>query len=358
MRYQRQIVLPEIGTQGQKKLQDASVLCVGAGGLGSAALLYLAACGVGRLGVVDGDKVTLHNLQRQILYRESDCDMPKSARAVAHLQQLNSTLVYDEYAFYLASSNALTWVSQYDYILDCADNMQTALLLNDVCHFLNKPLVSAAVEGFKGQLSVFCAPNSACLRCLFGDLENTLLPTCDSIGVLGVVPGLLGAMQALEVLKLILGLEGSLLGKHLTFDALSLETAIYHLTPDPDCILCTKKANFATLWQNPVDEKPMQPQQITGQELAELLDNHPDSIFLLDVRNEDEHAAFNIGGHLIPLAVLPESLGQIPQDKPIVIYCRSGHRSQLALEFLQQRGFQNVKNLVGGMLAWPARIDT
>lgn len=353
MRYARQIVLPEIGTQGQKQLNDASVLCVGAGGLGSAALLYLAAAGVGRIGVVDGDKVALHNLQRQILYCEEDCKKPKSTTAISHLKELNSTLTYEHYDAYLNANNALTWVSRYDYILDCADNTETSLLLNDACHFLNKTLISASVEGFKGQLSVLRAPG-ACLRCLFPSLGSALLRTCDEIGVLGLMPGILGSMQALEALKLILGLEQSLQGMHLTFDALSLQTAIYHLVPDPDCILCTKKATFVTLWQNPKDEKTMHPQQITGLELAELLDTQPEQIFLLDVRNEDEHAAFNIGGHLIPLAILPESLAQIPEDKPIVVYCRSGHRSQLALEFLQQRGFLNVRNLVGGVLAWPS----
>ncbi len=353
MRYQRQIVLPEIGQQGQQQLQNASVLCVGAGGLGSAALLYLAAAGVGRIGVIDGDKVALHNLQRQILYREKDCATSKSTTAISHLKELNSSLTYEYDATYLNADNALMWVSRYDYILDCADNAETSLLLNDACHFLNNTLISASVEGFRGQLSVLRAP-SACLRCLFPSLESSRLPTCDGIGVLGVMPGLLGSMQALEVLKLILKLEHSLLGKHLTFDALSLQTAIYHLVPDPDCILCTKKATFANLWQNPKDEKTMHPQQINGPELAELLENHPEQIFLLDVRNEDEHAAFNIGGHLIPLSILPDSLAKIPQDKPIVIYCRSGHRSQLALEFLQQHGFHNVRNLVGGMLAWSA----
>lgn len=358
MRYQRQITLPEIGVSGQQKLQSARVMCVGAGGLGSVALIYLVAAGIGRIGVVDGDKVALHNLHRQILYREKDCERLKSTSAIAHLKQLNSTLQYDEYATYLNADNAISWVKLYDYVLDCADNSRTSLLLNDVCHYLNKPLISASVEGFKGQLSVFSAPQSACLRCLYPSLGSTLLPSCDEFGILGVMPGLLGTMQALEVLKLILGLEHSLSGKHLILDGLSLQTAVYDLITDPDCILCTKKADFVTLWKNSIGEKTMHPQQIVGSELAQLLADNPESIYLLDVRNEDEHAAFNIGGHLIPLATLPESIAKIPKDKPIVIYCRSGHRSQLALEFLQQHGFHNVRNLVGGMLAWPASTKT
>ncbi|HRE31615.1 MAG TPA: rhodanese-like domain-containing protein, partial [Candidatus Berkiella sp.] len=198
-------------------------------------------------------------------------------------------------------------------------------------------------------------PDSGCLRCLYPELSHkTLLTSCGISGVLGVVPGIMGLHQALVVLKWILRLEEKGISKVYHFDALSQLSAMYQLEPNPSCVLCTNRANFVTLWQHSAEKsrrKHMQSHQITVQELAQKLSNN-ETFFLLDVRNPDEHAQFNIGGHLVPLAHLPESLAQIPEDLPIVIYCRSGHRSQLALEFLQQHGFRDVKNLIGGVLAW------
>ncbi|MCS5712602.1 ThiF family adenylyltransferase [Candidatus Berkiella aquae] len=357
MRYQRQIALPEMGQEGQLRLQQARILCVGAGGLGSPVLLYLAGAGVGRIGVMDADKVALHNLQRQVLYTEADVGKIKSTTAISHLLALNHDIRYDDFPEFIHHDNALERLSVYDFILDCTDSIQAKLLLNDACHQLQKPLISASVEAFRGQLITILPPNNGCLRCLFPELtQASMLTRCETSGVLGVVPGILGMHQALVVLKWILQLEEKGLGQVYHFDALSQRSANYQLEPNPSCILCTKKQNFATLWGKDLAakgqlEKHMQSHQITVQELAQKLNNQ-ESFFLLDVRNPDEHAQFNIGGHLVPLTLLPESLAQIPDDMPIVIYCRSGHRSQLALEFLQQQGFSDVKNLIGGVLAW------
>ncbi|MGE3320295.1 MAG: ThiF family adenylyltransferase [Candidatus Berkiella sp.] len=354
MRYQRQVLLPQVGKQGQQALEQSKVLCVGAGGLGSSALLYLAAAGIGHLGIMDHDKVAITNLHRQILYKESDIGKYKAIAAKENLQTLNHTVSYEAIPLALCVSNALEQVSQYDYILDATDNIKSKLLLNDICHYAKKPLVSAQVEGFKGHLMVFCSPKTGCLRCLYPTLNADLaLPTCENAGVLGVVPGLLGMLQALEVKKLILGITDNLLGMLYEVDMLKNVSITYPLPFAQDCVLCTKGQDFVTLSPNQIRGKPMHPHQISANELMDVLKN-PESVFLLDVRNPDEHAAFNIGGNLIPLDQLPHSLDQLPKNKPIIIYCRSGHRSQLALEFLQQHGFSDVKNLMGGVLAWPA----
>lgn len=352
MRYQRQTILPEIGESGQKRLQDVSVLCVGSGGLGSPVLMYLAAAGIGRIGIQDGDTVALHNLQRQVLFRETDIGACKSTAALRHLRQLNSTLIYDDIPTYLTANHALNIISRYDYIVDCSDNLATKLLLNDACFTLCKPLISAAVERFQGQLLVYWPSKTGCLRCLYPGIHaSALQANCESTGVLGVLPGILGVQQALQVLKAILQLDDDLFGKLYDFNGITLESSIYRWQQNSACDLCTKKTDFGRLWGKHNMEQTMQSHQITAQALAELLENHQ-QIFLLDVRSEDEHAAFNIGGELIPLTALPESLAKIPTDKPIVVYCRSGYRSQLALEYLQQQGFQDIKNLVGGVLAW------
>lgn len=351
MRYQRQILLPQVGKWGQQRLEQSKVLCVGAGGLGSPALLYLAAAGIGCLGIMDHDTVALTNLHRQILFKESDILKNKAIAAKEQLQALNHTLSFEAIPVALKVSNALEYVSRYDYIIDATDNIQSKLLLNDACHYLQKPLLSAAVEDFKGQLMVLRSPMTGCMRCLYPDLGNAAsLATCESKGVLGVVPGLLGIMLSQEVMKLILDFK-DVHGRVYEIDTLKNQSISYPIPSALDCVLCTKGQDFVTLWLNQERGKPMHPHQITAKELSEVLMT-PESIFLLDVRSPEEHAAFNIGGHLIPLDQLPASLNQIPRDKPIVIYCRSGHRSQLALEFLQQQGFTDIKNLVGGVLAW------
>lgn len=351
MRYQRQMALPQIQEQGQQLLANSRVLCVGAGGLGCPALLYLAASGVGKIGIADADIVALSNLHRQVLFQEADVGYLKSTAAIQRLERLNGSIKYVDYPMVVKPHNVLSMISEYDYILDASDNITTKLLLNDACHTMGKHLITASVSEFSGYITSIKVQKSGCLRCLFSDIDNNAhLPTCEAQGVLGVVPGILGLMQALEVLKLVLKLQGNLLGKLYQLDILKNRSTIYQLSCSVDCVLCTKKQDFATLWLDQ-EEQTMHPHQISVSELKEMLKT-PEAFFLLDVRNEDEHAAYNIGGKLIPLNVLPESLDQIPQDKPIVVYCRSGHRSQLALEFLKQRGFQNIKNLVGGVLAW------
>jgi adenylyltransferase/sulfurtransferase len=354
-RYSKQIKLPQIGVTGQQRLLRAKVLCVGAGGLGSTVVLHLAAAGIGTIAVMDHDTVSLDNLHRQIIYRESDIGNSKSASAVCHLQGLNSNINIINIAQQLNRENALTIIEPYDYIVDCTDNFTAKLLINDACHTLQKPFVSASVQQFQGQCGVFWPSKSPCLRCVYLELPDAMkIPRCDDAGVLGAVVGWFGVLQAMEILKLCLDLPHSLLGKFLHGDLLQGFPKQFALTHNPECPLCTGRANFAILWSqfaNPVQENIVTSDQITVQDFVERLMQN-ESIFVLDVREEDEYHAFNIEGYLIPLAQLPARLSEIPRDLPIVVHCRSGHRSQAALEFLKQAGFNEVKNLAGGVIAW------
>jgi molybdopterin/thiamine biosynthesis adenylyltransferase/rhodanese-related sulfurtransferase len=348
-RYACQIALPEVGFSGQQQLQQVAVLCVGAGGLGCSALQYLVSAGIGKVGICDGDKIDLSNLQRQVLYSEKDIHQKKSTIACQYLQRLNSQVLLQDMPAYITVNNVLSIISGYDYILDATDNFQTKLLLNDACHTLSKPLVSASVERFQGQCSVFWSPHSPCLRCLFDKVEPR--PSCAVGGVLGMLPGWFGIMQAFEIVKICLRLP-NLLGKLWYWDALGAMPRIYQLSVSPDCPLCTGRENFDNLWQtHSLTGTSMQANQITVQALAKRIAAKED-FFLLDVRNPDEYAVFNLGGVLIPLAQLKERLAEIPRNKPIVAYCHSGYRSQVALEFLQSVGFVEVCNLTGGVVAW------
>ncbi|MBN9286494.1 MAG: hypothetical protein BGO43_06570 [Gammaproteobacteria bacterium 39-13] len=349
-RYARQIVLPQIGKLGQKKLQQTSVLCIGAGGLGSSALLYLASAGIGNIAICDNDTVSLDNLQRQVLYDEQDINKKKSVIATKKLSRLNSSITIEAIPDFLTAKNAAI-LSGYDYVLDASDNFATKLLLNDACHFFKKPLISASVLQFQGQLSVYCHPEGPCLRCLYGAIENMKSENCAEAGVLGMIPGWFGILQAFEIVKLCLNLPNPLIGKLCDWDLLSALPRIFEFKRDPDCLLCTGKASFATLWQNLVIPEVSVQHQISPIELFNRLAQNED-IFLLDVRNPDEHQAFNIGGTLIPLSELAERVSEIPTNKPIVLYCHSGYRSQVALELLQNAGFKDLFNLIGGVVAW------
>lgn len=351
-RYLSQTQLPQIGQIGQQKLQQAKVICVGAGGLGSSCLQYLVAAGVGHIGICDGDTVSLSNLQRQVLYREMDIDQMKSTVAIKHLQQNNSSIIFHNIPFYLTSENALALLSSYDYVIDATDNFKSKLLLNDACHRLAKPLISASVQQFQGHCSVYWASFGPCMRCIFEELDKAHGANCSQAGVLGVVPAIFGILQALEVIKLCLGWTTALIGQLWCWDLLGASPRVYAFERNPDCLLCTGQASFDTLWPTQTSKGViMQANQISIQELIERVQAN-EEIFLLDVRNQDEYEAFNLGGYLLPLAELAERITELPRDKSIVVHCHSGQRSQLALEFLQAAGFTDVSNLTGGVMAW------
>lgn len=353
LRYGVQIRLAEIGLSGQKKLSKASVLCIGAGGLGTIALSYLARAGIGTLGICDPDRVSLDNLHRQILYQEDDVGKCKAIAAVQRLKKINSDIYIHAFDVKLTSQNALSLLSSYDYIIDATDHFNTKLLLNDACHQLQKPFITASCQQFSGQLGVFWYPFGPCLRCVFEENFYHSLPSCTQLGILGMVSGFLGLCQSMEVIKLCLGFDHSLLSKMAYWDVLRGASRVYELKTNNNCPLCTKKERFDTLWPYPIlsKEVSVRTQKISAQQLSTLLSKGED-IFLLDVRNPDEHHSFNLGGVLIPLPDLLNRMNELPMDKIIIIYCHSGIRSQMALELLQSKGFQDVINLEGGVLAW------
>jgi molybdopterin/thiamine biosynthesis adenylyltransferase/rhodanese-related sulfurtransferase len=355
-RYRHHFSLPMVGIEGQQKLKNARVCCIGAGGLGSPVLLYLAAAGVGTLGIIDFDVVELSNLQRQIIYSFDELGQKKVIAAKKRLLAINpnvNVIVHEEK---LNMNNAFALLESYDIIVDGTDNFSTRYLINDVCFYLKKPNVSASIFQFEGQCAVFSAPGP-CYRCLYASPPpDYLIPSCHEGGVLGVMPGLLGTIQAAEVIKLIINIGHPLVGRLLVVDALNLRFTEFKLERNPDCILCHHQQSFSTLprfqekvcMQNKVEE-------ITVQELALLQEQEAD-ILVLDVREQSEYDEFNINGKLIPLAELPNRLSELDRDKLIVVHCKSGGRSTRAAQYLLEQGFDKVKNLKGGMTAWREEI--
>lgn len=357
LRYSRQISLKEIGLSGQEKLKNARVLCVGLGGLGSSLLLYLAAAGVGRLGLIDSDTVELSNLQRQVLYRESQISYPKTASAAAQIQALNADIQIDAYYEQFTEDNAAQLVSQYDIIADCSDNFYTNYLIHDVCFSQRKPYVYASVSQFQGYCSLFNG-RGPCLRCLFPTPDPGLSPTCNERGILGVVPGILGAIQATEVLKWVLGVGQLLEKKLLIADLLKMTFREIQLSQNPDCPLCVHNH---PLHQLHYPSKPdhclsLVNYSITANEMHDLLKNR--GVTLVDVRSIEEHEANNIGGKLLPLTELPERLAELNPSHLIILYCYSSQRSIQALNILLEAGFASVKYLIGGIGALGTHMDT
>lgn len=348
LRYSRQINLKEIGLSGQEKLKNARVLCVGLGGLGSPLLLYLAASGVGRLGLVDSDTVELSNLQRQVLYRQSQISYPKTASASAQILALNSNIQVDTYCEQLTENNVTQLISQYDIIADCSDSFYTNYLIHDVCYSQRKPYVYASVSQFQGYCSFFDG-KGPCLRCLFPTPDPEFSPACNESGILGVVPGILGAIQATEVLKWILGVGQLLEKKLLIADLLKMTFREIQLSQNPDCSLCvhhqslqkihypTKSAHCLS-WVN---------HSITARDMRDLLKNN--GVTLVDVRSIEEHEVYNIGGKPIPLTELAERLTELNSSHLIILYCHSSQRSIQALNMLLGAGFTSVKYLIGGI---------
>ncbi len=367
-RYHRQIILPEIGIQGQLKLKSSRVLIVGAGGLGCPAALYLVAAGIGKITIVDFDKVDLSNLHRQVLYQQNDLNLNKAKQAAEHLSALNSDIEIESVSEKLDVQNISNLVIQSDVILDCSDNFETRYLLNDASVIAQKPLVHASISKFEGQASVFYAPHSACYRCLFPEPPPvTLAPNCAQAGVLGVLPGILGVVQATEALKLILNIGEPLTNKLWMFNALNLKTQLFDLPKDINCAVCSKNASILTVQDSyqciqktyascKINSEILNAPDnlILAQGFAELIKNNSE-VGILDVRNHDEIEQFGLinGALNIPLPQLQsEALEQMPPEKQWVVYCQSGIRSAQACLQLQNLGFLNVKQLQGGYFAW------
>ncbi len=367
MRYSRHLIMPEVGMEGQLKLKRAKVLCIGTGGLGAPLGLYLAAAGVGKIGLVDFDAVDLTNLQRQILFGTSDIGRPKIEAATDRLRDLNPDIEIDRFETRLRSENALDILKDYDIVVDGTDNFPTRYLVNDACVILGKPNVYGSIFRFEGQITVFGAPGGPCYRCLYPEPPPPgLVPSCAEGGVLGVLPGIVGAIQAAETLKLIISKGEPLIGRLLLFDALAMRFRELKLRKDPNCLVCGEHPTIKKL----IDydqfcgirgEESVSPAQrtvpeIAPRELKSRLDRG-DDLFILDVREPHEYQICNIGGHLIPLGDLSRRVNELDSSREIVAHCRSGKRSAEAVEFLRSAGFRKVLNLKGGILAWSDEVD-
>jgi adenylyltransferase/sulfurtransferase len=366
-RYSRHFIMPEVTIAGQRRLKAARVLCIGVGGLGSPATLYLAAAGVGTLGLVDADRVELSNLQRQILYGTEDVGRTKLDAARARIEATNPHIDVRLHNARFTSENAREIVEDYDIVIDGSDNFPTRYLSSDVCVFARKPNIYGSVFRFDGQATVF-GPHlgGPCYRCLFPQPPPAgTVPNCAEAGVLGVLPGVIGMLQAIEAIKLIIGAGDSLLGRLLHFDALKMKFREFKLRRDPECPICGENPSIFELQDyeqfcaGPANEhagtKPMP--SITVRELDERI-RRGEPLTLLDVREIYEHEIAQIdGGKLIPLGELPQRLAELPRDGRIAVYCHAGVRSAHAAELLQREGFADVYNVEGGIDAWSREID-
>jgi molybdopterin/thiamine biosynthesis adenylyltransferase/rhodanese-related sulfurtransferase len=359
-RYARQIRLPELGAEGQLRLKSSSALVIGAGGLGSPVSIYLAAAGVGRIGLVDFDNVDITNLHRQILYGASDVGLPKLDRAAARLGDLNPEVAIEKHEARLTSENAMQILASYDVVIDGTDNFATRYLVNDATVMLGKPNVYGSIFRFEGQLSVFDARKGPCYRCLYPDPPPPdLVPSCAVGGVLGVLPGVIGTLQAIEAIKLLAGIGEPLIGRLLLFDALSTRFRQLTLQKDARCRVCGPDATVTSLID--YDEfcagPPKLPDEYDAPALAKRLRTEP-GLRLIDVRETYEWKAGHIGvAEHIPMAELPARVGELRRDEEIVVYCRSGARSAKALEWLRKAGFSRVRHLRGGAADWARVID-
>jgi len=365
LRYSRHLIMPEVGMAGQQKLKAARVLCIGAGGLGSPLTLYLAAAGVGTLGIVDFDVVDFTNLQRQIIHSTADVGRKKLDSAAEKLKAINPFINLKTFETRLSSENALELFRDFDIVADGTDNFPTRYLVNDACVLTGKPNVYGSIFRFEGQASVFATEEGPCYRCLYPEPPPPgLVPSCAEGGVLGILPGLVGVMQATEVIKLILGQGEPLIGRLLLIDALGMKFRELKLRKNPDCPACgthpavTKLIDYNEFCGIRGEEKPVETgiPEMQVEELKRRLDAGED-LYVLDVREPHEYQICNIGGHLIPLGDLPKRVNELDSSREIVAHCRSGVRSAKAVGFLQQAGFKKVHNLAGGILAWADRVD-
>jgi sulfur-carrier protein adenylyltransferase/sulfurtransferase len=366
LRYSRHLIMPEVGMEGQLKLKAAKVLCIGTGGLGAPLGLYLAAAGVGRIGLVDFDVVDFTNLQRQVLFGTTDVGRPKISAAADRLRNINPEIQIDTFETHLDSSNALELFKDYDIIVDGTDNFPTRYLVNDACVILGKPNVYGSIFRFEGQITVFGYPGGPCYRCLYPEPPPPgLVPSCAEGGVLGVLPGIVGTIQAAETLKLIIGKGEPLIGRLLLFDALAMKFRELKLRKNPECPVCgehptvTKLIDYVEFCGIRGEEAPSTVTnipEISPKELKARLDKG-DDIYVLDVREPHEYQICNINGHLIPLGELPKRVHELDSSREIVAHCKSGKRSAQAVEFLQKAGFKKIANLKGGILAWSDEVD-
>jgi molybdopterin/thiamine biosynthesis adenylyltransferase/rhodanese-related sulfurtransferase len=372
IRYSRHLILPEVGPTGQRRLKAGRVLLVGAGGLGSPAALYLAAAGVGTLGIVDFDVVDTTNLQRQVIHGTSDVGRPKLDSARDRIAEINPHVAVEPHPVRLTSANAREIVRRYDVVIDGSDNFPTRYLVNDACVLEGKPCVYGSILRWEGQASVFWAGRGPCYRCLFAEPPPPgEVPSCAEAGVLGVLPGIIGCVQALEAVKLLLEQGDALIGRLLLFDALRLRFREMRLRRDPACPVCGDAPSIHELidYERFCGYAPAEPGQenrmgsevpeITPTELKARLDAG-DKLTIIDVREPFEWDIANLepyGARLIPLKQLPQRLGEIDPGEEIVLQCRSGGRSAQALGYLRQNGYERVWNLDGGILAWSDEVD-
>ena len=339
-RYNRQMLMPEYGIDGQVKLKNAKILVIGCGGLGSPILLYLTAAGIGTLGIVENDKIDITNLQRQILYATSSVGQAKISETTTRLRALNPLVKINQYPTLLSADNALEIIKDYDIVIDGTDNFPTRYLVNDACVMLNKPFVYGAIHRFEGQVAVFNHRNSATYRDLFPTPPPTeQAPNCAEAGVLGVLPGIIGSIQALEAIKVITSIGEPLSGKLFVIDTLSMQSRIINIPKMPNSIKITQLIDYEVFCGI------KSANDITFEALQKLNDYQ-----LIDVREKHEYEARNIGGELMPLSELEKYLSKISRDKTVVIHCQSGVRSQKAIKILQENfGFTNLVNLTGGL---------
>src|ERR1700684_1662089 len=368
LRYSRHLIMPEVGMEGQQKLKAARVLCIGAGGLGSPLALYLAAAGVGTLGLVDFDVVDYTNLQRQIIHSTADVGRKKLDSAADKLTAINPFLNVQKFDTRLSSENALELFRNFDIVADGTDNFPTRYLVNDACVLTGKPNVYGSIFRFEGQASVFATKDGPCYRCLYPEPPPPgLVPSCAEGGVLGILPGLVGVMQATEVIKLILGKGETLVGRLLLIDALNMRFRELKLRKNPECPVCGAHPTVTQLidYQQFCGIVPETPQeknlkngipQITVKELKSRIDAGED-VQLIDVREPWEYQIAQIGGKLIPQNDVPNRLAEIDRGREVVVQCKSGGRSQRIAEFLKQSGYPRVANVAGGILAWSDEID-
>lgn len=371
-RYSRHLILPEIGMEGQRKLKDSRALLIGAGGLGSPLALYLAAAGVGHIGLVDADVVDESNLQRQVLHGTSSLGRRKTDSARERLADLNPNVEVTTYDEPFTSHNALRIAGGYDVLVDGTDNFPTRYLSNDVSVFLGIPNVYGSIFRFEGQLSVFWAKHGPCYRCLYKEPPPPgLVPSCAEGGVLGILPGVIGTLQATETIKLLAGIGEPLIGRLLLYDALSMHFRTLKLRKDPDCPVCgehptiTEPIDYEAFCGVPAHDRIQQHEtndtmnnsDITVEQLAALRQSG-EAFTLIDVREPHEYAIANLGGTLIPLGEIESRAGEIPRDGRVIVHCKMGGRSAKAIEYLRSVGYTNLENLSGGINAWAEKIDT
>ena len=374
LRYSRHLIMPEVGMEGQIKLKNAKVLLVGAGGLGAPLGLYLAAAGVGKIGIVDFDVVDFTNLQRQVIHGTKDVGRKKLDSAFDSMRDINPNVQIDRYDVAITSENAFDIISGYDMVVDGTDNFPTRYLINDACVLLKKPNVYGSIFRFEGQATIFAYPGGPCYRCLYPEPPPPgLVPSCAEGGVLGILPGTIGLIQATEAVKLILGIGESLVGRLLLYDALAMRFRELKLRRNPECPVCGDNPSIHELIDyhqfcgvpNPSEVAPVTEQQagfmsdteIDAVALKARLDRG-DKFQFIDVREPNEYQIASIpGAKLIPLGDVPKRVGELDPNTEVIVHCKMGGRSAKAAEFLRQSGFKNVKNMLGGITAWSDKID-